>query len=205
MINKNGVMCESNLLPHQLIRLSWSAIFAGALVILGLGFLLNLFGLAIGLTAVTLSKDGANVMAIGGLIGILIGVIASMLVAGYASGYLGRLYCPNRNLGILYGFTTWSLGLILSAAVAVPLSSYVSAYTTTISHSTLVVTGTNKTGAVAVESTPSSENKNQQNIKVSASPSSLAGAAFIVFALFFIGAFFTCIGACWGMSCKRED
>ncbi len=205
MNNKNDVICESNLHSHHLTRISWTAIFAGALVVLGLGFLLNLFGLAIGLSATTLSKDGANVLAIGGFIGILIGVIASMLVAGYTSGYLGRLYCPKRNLGILYGFITWSLGLILSAAVAVPLGNYVSAYTTTVSHSALVVTGANKTGDVAVESTPSSEDKNSKNIKVSASSSSLAGAAFMIFALFFIGAFFTCIGACWGMGCKRED
>ncbi|CEK12169.1 hypothetical protein [Legionella hackeliae] len=53
--------------------------------------MLNLFGIAIGLSLFTLNQEGATVLAVGGLLGLLIGIIVSMLVAGYAAGYLGRL------------------------------------------------------------------------------------------------------------------
>ena len=65
-------------------RMSWTAIFVGALIGTGLGFLLHLFGIAIGLSAFSLTPDGATAVAIGGIVGMLIGVIASMLAAGYA-------------------------------------------------------------------------------------------------------------------------
>ena len=105
-------------------RMSWTAIFVGALVGAGLGFLLNLFGIAIGLSILT-QKDGAAALAVGGLLGFLIAVITSMVVAGYTAGYLGRTYCPKRNLGVLYGFTTWGVALILTAAVASHINHYV--------------------------------------------------------------------------------
>lgn len=87
-------------------RLSWSAIFFGALIALGLGFLLNLLGCAIGLSLFNLSNEGDIVISIGGLIGIITGLISSMILAGYATGYLSREYHPQRNLGIMYGFAT---------------------------------------------------------------------------------------------------
>ena len=192
---------------HPFKRICWAAIFVGALVGVGLSFLLNLFGIAIGLTTFTLSNDGAVVLAGGGLIGIIIGVIASMLAAGYAAGYLGRHYCPQRNLGILYGFTTWTVALLLSAIVATQVSAYVTSYANTISNSVFVVPNDQKGAAATItsDSTPALVDTNQNTTKVAVSPSDLAWGAFSVFALFFIGALASCGGACLGMSCKRDD
>ena len=193
--------------PHLLKRISWTAILVGAIVAMGLSFLLNLFGIAIGLSTFTLSKDGAIVLAVGGLIGILIGIVASMLAAGYAAGYLGRLHCPQRNLGIVYGFTTWSVALIFSAVIGAQISAYITSYSNAISHSVFVTSqdNTHPSATLSVKNTSSAVNTNQKTIKVTASPNSLACAAFSVFAIFFIGALASCFGACWGMSCKRED
>ena len=47
--------------------------------------------------------------------------------------------------------------------------------------------------------------KHQPFFRATMKSSSLTGLSFSVFALFFIGAVSSCIGACWGMSCKRED
>lgn len=190
---------------HLFKRISWTAIFVGALVAIGLGFLLNLFGIAIGLTAFTLEKDGALVLAAGGLIGILIGAIVSMLAAGYTAGYLGRFHCPQRNFGILYGFTTWSLAIVLSAGIGAQISSYVTSYSNTISHSVLVTTQEKSHPSEA--STPS-VNTNQKVNKMSEETvlaNNLAYAASSVFTIFFVGALASCFGACWGMSCKRDD
>lgn len=184
-------------------RISWSAILVGALVGVGLSFLLNVFGIAIGLSAFTLGPDGAAVVAVGGLIGIVVAVFVSMLVAGYAAGYLGRLHCPQRNLGIVYGFTTWTVTLLLSAVVTGHVSSYVTTYTNAVSNSTVVVSNTpTKTQATVTAKTNTEGTK---AVKVTTTPNTLAWGAFSIFALFFIGAFASCVGACWGMSCCRED
>lgn len=193
--------------PHLFKRISWTAIFIGAIVGLGLSFLLNLFGIAIGLSAYTLSNDGAIVLAVGGLCGIIIGIIASMLAAGYAAGYLGRYHCPQRNLGIIYGFTTWTVALVLSAMIGTQISGYITSYSNAMSHS-VVVSSQDKAHSsptVTVKNTPSADNVDHKTIKVTTSANSLAWGAFSVFVIFFIGAVASCIGACWGMSCKRED
>ncbi|KTC65073.1 Uncharacterised protein (plasmid) [Legionella adelaidensis] len=183
-------------------RISWSAIFVGALIAIGLGFLLNLFGMAIGITALNMDDNGAFMVSVGGLIAILIGVIVSMLVAGYAAGYLGRLYCPQRNLGILYGFATWSLALLLSAILAAYAADYVANYTSNLTNTSVV--GSNSDNTASLQTTNTDQNqKPAANVK--ASPGTLAWGAFIVFALFFIGAFSCCVGALWGMSCRRDD
>ncbi|KTD16541.1 hypothetical protein [Legionella jordanis] len=189
---------------HPFKRVSWTAIFAGALVGVGLGFLLNVFGFAIGLSAFTLNNQGATVLAIGGLIGIIIAVVVSMVVAGYTAGYLGRLYCPQRNLGILYGFLTWSVALILSAILAGHVSNFVGGYTNAATNSVNV--SSQNANTVTPQITAQNQNASgNTNVNVNASPRSLAWAAFIIFILFFIGAVSTCFGAHWGMSCRRED
>ena len=83
---------------HPFKRISWTAIFVGAIVGMGLSFLLNLFGIAIGLSAFIVGSDDVIILAVGGIIGIMIGLIVSMLAAGYAAGYLSRFYCHNETL-----------------------------------------------------------------------------------------------------------
>jgi hypothetical protein len=185
-------------------RISWSAILVGALVGLGLSFLLNLFGLAIGLSATTAGEDGAMALAIGGVIGVIIAIIASMVAAGYAAGYLGRLYCPGRNLGILYGFTTWSVALLLAAAVAAQVNNYATTYSQAVMGTTLI-TAQSSEGKVNRDARSSSNEKKSTLTKIVVTPNCLIAGAFILFILFFIGAVSACVGACWGMNSKRED
>lgn len=196
---------------HHFKRMSWTAIFVGALVGVGLGFLLTLFSMAIGLSLFTLSSNGAIVLAIGGFLGVLIGLIVSMLAAGYAAGYLGRLYCPERNLGILYGFTTWTVALLLSAVAIGHISQYVANYPTAIPHSVKQMIPVVTANTEAITPTASGPQTRKQTtaanttIRIDTTPSTLAWNGFVIFVLFFIGALSTCFGACWGMTCKRMD
>ncbi|MDI1351957.1 MAG: hypothetical protein PSV35_04180 [bacterium] len=189
-------------------RISWTAILIGAIVGVGLSFLLNLFGLAIGLSAFSAGTMGATTIAIGGVIGLIIGLIASMLLAGYAAGYLGRFYCPMRNLGILYGFTTWTLALILSTIVTTNMSQYVCWYSRNILGTNLIISAHKSNNAAITATTEHTNNNKGGSEKVTAvnvTPITMATGAYIVFILFFIGALSSCIGACWAMTCKRED
>lgn len=192
---------------HPFKRISWSAIFIGALVITGLGFLLNLFGMAIGLSAVTVNTSGGTALAIGGVIGMIIGLIVSMIAGGYAAGYLGRVYSSHpHNLGLLYGFATWSVALLLSAVVTTQVGHYVTEYAHSITNPTLHTTSQNldEVRALSVETNTPKANRDQNSTKITASLDSLAYGTFILFIMFFVGAISTCLGAYWAMACCRK-
>jgi len=198
---KNEILIEKDYPVSGFRCISWSAIIVGALVAVGLSFLLNLFGLALGLTAFSTARAGEFMVTIGGLIGVIITILVAMGVAGYTAGYLGRGY-TRCNLGILYGFATWTLALILSAAVAAHINHYTVTYakalgvnvSNTTTNTTNVTTGTDNRA----------NDQNQDSNRVTANPKELATAAFLLFVLFFLGAFATCVGACWAMGCLKD-
>lgn len=191
---------------HLNKRISWTAILVGAFTALGLGFLLNLLGIAIGLSVFKVMSNGAIILAIGGMLAILSGIVISMIIAGYAAGYLGRLYCPERNLGIIYGFTTWVSALIIGAGLIGLFSQYVATYTNTVARTVVAVPINQVTTPAGTTSISSSIKKGDKaEVEISVTQENLATGAFILFAMFFGGALFTCIGASWGMRCKRDD
>src|SRR5829696_1753638 len=91
---------------HESTCFSWKPIIVGALVAIGLSFLLNLFSAAIGLSAYTADTQGMQNVAIGGLIATALGIVVAMFVSGWVAGYLGNPFCEKRHLGALYGFLT---------------------------------------------------------------------------------------------------
>ncbi|WP_454780718.1 hypothetical protein [Legionella sp. WA2022007384] len=182
-------------------HICWTAIVAGAFVGVGLGFLLNLFGVAIGLSAYSSSPNGAAVIAIGGVIGLIIGVIAAMGTAGFVAGYIGRFYHCYCHGGVLYGFITWSIALILSILLIGPTTSYLSSYENSLSPSFAPIEVTNS--AVGNKVVAGENNNNAPGVSVQAKH--LAWSGWVLFILFFIGAFSSCIGACYGMRCRKEE
>lgn len=186
-------------------RICWSAIFAGAFIGVGLGFLLQLYGVAIGLSAFNTSANGAATIAIGGFIGFLIGIIASMGVAGFVSGYLGRFHYCHCHGGVIYGFLTWSIALLLSAAMALPLMHYASAYNKALAPTISV--NESMPQSVAISSNAASDAKNKpiggNETEVQVTPNTLTGASWIIFILFFVGAISSTIGACMGIRGKH--
>jgi hypothetical protein len=175
MINDNGMLKRS---PTIIYNLSWTAIFIGTSIGFGLSFLLDLFGLALGLSLFSTTNTGATLIAFGGMVGILIGLVTTMLAAGYVTGYLGRSPNAQQRLGIFYGLTTWSLILILNVLLASSLNLYIS-------------------NVMSITYLPSPAVIN--------SPRVIAESAFIMFSLFLVGAFSTCIGAYWAMGSKQPD
>jgi hypothetical protein len=189
-------------------RISWTAVLVGALTAIGLSFLLNLFGVAIFLSAYKTMSSGSVFMLILSMLGMIAGLIASTLVAGYTAGYLGRFYCPERNLGIIYGFVTWVMALILGAVLIGLLSQYVVTYTNSISRTIVSVPLTVSQISTPVGSTKISSNNKKGGkesiVEVNVTPANLASGAFIIFTFFLLGAVFTCVGATWGMHYERD-
>lgn len=181
----------------------WSAIFIGAFIGVGLGFLLNLFYIAIGLSVFTVSQDGMITLAIGGLVGLAIGIIASMYTAGYAAGYLTRPHCHGRNLGVAYGFTTWCIALLITVFFTMHVGRFISSYSNFISNpSTIVITEDETAPAVSAKKEP---HANNTAVVVSAVKitNGLAMGAFLVFIFFCIGALSSCFGGYFGMACRH--
>lgn len=180
-------------------RISWSAILAGAFVGVGLGFLLNLFGVAIGLSAFSMTESGSLSLMLGGLFGLIIATIVAMFFGGLTAGYLGRQYVPRRNLGLVYGFTTWSVSIILTAILGAYVGNYVNDYSTNITRQSVTVTQekvvTKSTNAATTEQKVAS-------MPTKDASTGIAVGAFVIFALFFIGAFSSCLGAHYGMTCR---
>ena len=191
---------------HCSKRISWSAIATGAIIGVGLSFLLNLFGMTIGLSAFSMTEQGVGSLAIGGLLGLIISTIVSFFFGGFAAGYLGRLYVPKRNLGIVYGFTTWSVTLLLSAVVTTYVGTYVDSYTSVVTRN--MVVATQEAPAASANASDKQKMSTEQKI-ATVNPkdltSGMAVGAFIVFALFFVGAFSSCLGAHYGMSCRSDE
>ncbi len=204
MTKENLIVTEREYPIHHHYRVCWSAIFAGTFVGLGLAFLLHLYGMAISLSAFSSSPTGASVIAIGGFLGMLVGVIASMATAGFVAGYLGRFHYHHIKGGIIYGFITWSLILLMSAIMAGPVMNYVSLNTNYATGSKL--TDTSKVNVTNEPTSPRiKNNKNADSPVVEITPTELAWSGWVIFALFFVGALSSCIGACCGMQCKREE
>jgi hypothetical protein len=184
--------------------ISWSAIFVGSIVGVGLGFLLNLFSVAIGLSAFTTSPEGVTAFAIGGFIGFAIGVFVSMFVAGWVAGHLGKSHCPKRNSGALYGFTTWSMALILVVLLSGPVGHYVAAGTGFISNSApAMMHRPMMDNGPAAEAAPDGQQPPAPPAEKAANDA--GKAAFALFILFFLGAIGACFGGHWGMVCCKED
>lgn len=200
-------MNQSQLDLHPHSKICWAAIFAGAFTALGLAFLLHLFALAIGLSAYAASPDGASTIAIGGFLGFVIGIIVSMAVAGFVAGYLMRCHYNQYHEGVIYGFLTWSLALLLSAVFVMPLSHYTGAYTKALAPTVTINESSNSidvsTNKVIAPDTQAEKNQDAATVEVTAA--TLTGSSWMMFVLFFLGAFASCIGACCGIKshCNR--
>src|SRR5437764_4932060 len=124
MVRTNHVMADRNInwrarsreayygFGRPFARISWGAIFAGAVVALATQLVLALIGGAIGLAtlnpATGQSPSGAS-LGIGAAIWLVISSLISLFVAGYVAGRLGGTFN-----GWLHGLATWATVTMLT-------------------------------------------------------------------------------------------
>lgn len=172
---------------------TWKPVFAGALAGTGLSFLLNLFGAAIGLTAFTTSQEGLETLAFGGLAGTAIAIIVSMFVTGWVSGHLAREVCSSRCMGALHGFLAWTVALLIAIFCAGFIQRYIYFY----AH---VISGAGDTFIQASNTVSTASLR----MKMGAHAEGLVVSAWIMFVLFFLGAFAASLGGYCGMLHKPK-
>jgi hypothetical protein len=93
-------------------RISWGAVFAGAIVALAVELMLGVLGVGVGASAI---KVGAGTSPMSGLgLGAAIWFVISALIAIYIGGWVaGKLAgVPTRTDGALHGFITWALATL---------------------------------------------------------------------------------------------
>jgi hypothetical protein len=184
-------------------RLSWTAVFVGALVGVGLTFLLNLFSMAIGLSLVSTSKEGMMSLAVGGFIGLAVGAIASFFTAGFAAGYLGRVYCIKRNLGVVYGFVAWCLALLFCVLLTANMGRYVAYYSNFATNPTTMTMSLDG-GVPMVAADSALPSASSITIDEKQASNALGLRMLFIFILFFLSALASCCGGHYGMVGKDE-
>lgn len=209
MLQENPLNKEAKMKHACCVKcVSWSAIIVGSFVAIGLGFLLNLFGLSIGLSLLSMNPEGSLGIAAGGFIALLIGTIAIMFVAGWVSGYLGREHATNPNVGALYGFTTWCLALIITIFIAANMAEYISMNNSAMSKTPVSSSLQEQAqgllmGGVSGKHAAAKQGGGQA---AASGPNVLEETLFLTFLLFFIGAIASCVGGYSGLNlrCKSE-
>lgn len=88
-------------------RISWSAIFGGVIIGLGISVLLNILGLALGFNMFKVDSDLLANLGTGSIIWL----ITSTIIATFAGGWIaGRLADIRLTIeGMLHGLATWAL------------------------------------------------------------------------------------------------
>ena len=97
-------------------RVSWGAVFAGGLVAVAVGAMLNVLGAAIGASTIDPATPGATPSAsslgIAGGIWFLVANLIGLAVGGYVAARLSGT--ADDTDGVLHGLSVWALGFILS-------------------------------------------------------------------------------------------
>jgi len=103
-------------------RVSWGAIFAGAIAVIAVELLLNLLGAGVG--AATINPQQGQMpgqgLAVGAVIWFVLSWILALFIGGWVAGRLADN--PSKRDGALYGFVTWalaSLALVFMLSTAV--------------------------------------------------------------------------------------
>ena len=189
--------------------MSWTGVVAGALIAVGLSFLLNLFCASLGLSLFNTPTDGAITIAFGGYIGMMIGIIAIMYFSGWVAGYFARPFCTNRCFGALHGIIAWCLALVIAVIIGAQTTKFVTTNMQMLTQRHVSTAKLFNDVTVKFANEPKVSNSvnkaldQQVAISKDKTVSFMTLAAFLTFSLFFVGAIFSAIGGYCGLKSKE--
>jgi hypothetical protein len=132
---------------RERLKLSWGAIFGGAVAAFGLWLLLYVFGLAVGLS--TINPNDANSLRGSGLftgIWALVAPLVALFVGGWVAGRGAGLV--DRSGGAIHGLVVWGLAEIIGASLIAMVMSMVASGVVSVGRAVAGVGG-QAIGAVA--------------------------------------------------------
>lgn len=170
---------------------SWSAIFSGAIVGVGLNFLLNLLSLGIGAASFSIQKGGQTVFSLGGFLFFCLSALIAMSTTGWVAGRL-TVSELSKWWGIFFGFLAWSMLLIFTIILITNMIQY-SAFHSNFT-SNLVAIKLVHDAPMLTETAAQHMNSYPLSINIELKQKIIVLNAFLTFILFLIGAFSSCIG-----------
>jgi hypothetical protein len=100
-------------------RISWGAVFAGGVVAVAVGVMLNVLGLAVGATTIDPMAPGetpsASTFGIAGGIWLLVANLIGLAVGGYVAARLSGT--ADDTDGVLHGLSVWAIGFLISVVL----------------------------------------------------------------------------------------
>ncbi|WP_237180478.1 hypothetical protein [Roseomonas haemaphysalidis] len=132
-------------------RVSWGAIFAGAIVALAVGLMLNVLGAAVGATlvdATARSTPNASSFGIGAGVWLLVSNLIGLGLGGYVAARLSGT--ASSTDATLHGMTMWATSFLISAVL---LGNLVSGVASTATNGIASAVGGIARGAGSVAST----------------------------------------------------
>lgn len=108
-------------LDRPFARISWGAVFAGAIIALATQLVLALIGMAIGLATVSPATGGTpsgTTLGIGATVWLLLSSLISLFLGGYIAARLGGTFN-----GWLHGLTTWGMVTMLTVMLLTTAAS----------------------------------------------------------------------------------
>ncbi len=103
-------------LPPQI---SWGAVFAGGIVAITIGAMLNILGLAVGVSTVDATVPGgtpsASTFGVVGGIWMLVANLIGLAVGGYVGAWLSGT--SDDTDGMLHGLSVWAIAFLISAVL----------------------------------------------------------------------------------------
>lgn len=183
---------QNQMIPY----ISWSAIFSGAIIGVGLNFLLNLLSLGLGIASFSVSSTGKTLFSSLGFIWFITSALIAMMTTGWIAGKLTPRVLEHKLWGLFYGFLSWSLLLIFTIILITNFIQY-SAFHSNFTSGLVEIKLTNN--APMLTKTTSHTIKNSPlNFNIETNKKKITINAFFTFLLFFIGASASSIGGFLG-------
>jgi hypothetical protein len=98
--------------PAALRRISWGAVFAGAIVAISIELMLSVLGVGVGASTIDVHNNAAPMtdLGLGAAIWFVVSALISIYIGGWVAGKLAGV--PTRTDGALHGFITWALATL---------------------------------------------------------------------------------------------
>lgn len=99
--------------PYAYSLVSWGSVIAGSVIAVALGAMLNIAGVAVGLSALRPGDGGAaEAFTVGAGLWLALATIVGMLVGGYVAAR--SAHNPDHHEGALHGASVWAVGFLLA-------------------------------------------------------------------------------------------
>lgn len=176
--------------------ISWTAIFSGAVIGVGLNFLLNLLTLGLALSCFSIALSGKTEFSLVGFLCFCVSAMIAMFTTGWIAGKLTPRVLLHPAWGILYGFLAWSVLLIITIILITNMIQYTAFHSNFSSNLTAIKITNN--APMLTQTVADTITNSPLSINVELGKKVIILNALLTFILFFLGGLSSCLGGYLG-------